>query len=289
MKQEYQQQLQSFLNIKDYSAAKNYLESIADKVLVDDLDYLYHLAYVSRKLGDLEQAEAYCKKALKKDKNSCNINFELGLIYQLKDKHRKSIESFQKSLKNIPKNTSVIHKIDILNSLALTHKKAGDFGGGLKYYNLALENLAQEIYKNIKRQPIESIDFTHAYSSEDKGWVRLAFQIAVKNTAKEGIKNILAPDGETAVKLLQQNSLVGIAMYDKDDSRYLLPAYFSAFFNTLKSDILYSNIVNNIGTLFAERGEIEEARKSYIESIEFIPQGVKYEDPFIGLMSLENN
>jgi tetratricopeptide (TPR) repeat protein len=252
------------------------------------LDYLYYFAHVSRKLGNLEQAETYCKKALKKDKKSRDINFELGIIYQMKGNYMESIKSLQRVLKNTSENVHWLDTVDVLNSLALTHKKGGDFGGGLKYYNLALENLAQNIYENIKAHPLKEAGTQYAGDSQE-GWMRLAVQIATKNAAKDGFKKVRIATGETALKFLEQNPLMGIAIHDEDDVRYLLPIYFSAFSSALKSDILYSNMVNNIGTLFAEKGEIEEARKCYMESIEFIPQGVKYDNPFIGLESLQNS
>src|SRR3989344_2883199 len=73
----------------------------------------------------------------------------------------------------------------------------------------------------------------------------------------------------------------------KDGARYLLPAYFAAFSNALRSDILYSNIVNNIGTLFAETEETEEARKCFLEAIDFTPQGVRFDNPHTNLENLK--
>ena len=157
---------------------------------------------------------------------------------------------------------------------------ARDTDNSFKYYNLALEILAQEIHESIKRRPIQSIDFTPA-GSPDKGWMRLALQIAVKNTAKDGIENMLVPDGEAAMKLLQQNPLVGVAMYDKDGSRYLLPAYFSAFVDALKQNAWYSTITNNIGMLYAETGD------TFMEAIDFIPVGNKYNAPILNFEELK--
>lgn len=286
MKQQYNQKIKEFINAENYTDAHDFLVNLP-KELQDDLDYLYYFAHVSRKLENLEQAETYCKKALKKDKNSRDINFELGIIYQMKGNYMKSIKSFQRALKNTLENVHWLDTVDVLNSLALTHKKGGDFGSGLKYYNLALETFAQNIYENIKAHPLTEVG-TQYTNNNQEGWMRLAIQIAIKNAARDGLKKVRIATGETASKFLKQNPLMGIAIHDEDDVRYLLPVYFGTFSNALKSDILYSNIVNNIGSLFAEKGEVKEARKCYMESIEFIPQGVKYNDPFIGLESLQN-
>jgi tetratricopeptide (TPR) repeat protein len=115
----------------------------------------------------------------------------------------------------------------------------------------------------------------------------LAVGIVVKNAAKDRITKALVPDGKTATKLLQQNPLLGVAFYDEDGKRYILPAYFSAFANGLRSNIFFSNIVNNIGTLYAESGDYKQARECFQEAIEFTPSGIRYDDPHIGLRSLD--
>jgi len=286
MNEEDIQKIKKLISTGDYADAHDFLSNISEESQ-NNLDYLYYSAHVSRKLEKLEQAELYCKRAFKIDKNSSDINFEIGLIYQILGKHRLAIENFQRALKNIPDDSPWIVTVDTLNSLALTYKKAGDFGGGLKYYNLALETLAQVIYEHIKIHQLQEVDVQYANDNQE-GWMRLAIEIATKNAAKDGKKNVLFPTGETASKLLKENAFFGRALHDEDETRYILPSYFSAFSKALKADILYSRIINNIGTLFAEKGEISEARKCYLESIEFTPHGIKYDDPFIALESLQN-
>ena len=117
--------------------------------------------------------------------------------------------------------------------------------------------------------------------------MRLAVGIVVKNAAKDGITKAMVPDGETATRLLQKNPLLGVAFYDEDGKRYILPAYFSAFANALKSNIFFANTVNNLGTWYAEQGDYKQARECYLESIQFTPVGVRYDDPQIALRSLD--
>ena len=252
----------------------------------NDPNYWYYKGYTLRKLGKVDEAIESANKALFLDANFGLAHFELGMIYQSKGDYKKAIEHITKVVVSFSEQTMLSEKIDTLNSLALTYKMARDTDNAFKYYNLALETLAQEIYESIKGQPVKSIGFTHT-GSPDRGWMRLAVQIAVKNTAKDGIENMLVPDGETAVKLLQQNPLVGIAIYDKDGSRYLLPAYFSAFIDALKQNLWYSTITNNIGMLYAETAEIRKAGDTFMEATDFIPLGSGYNAPILNFEELK--
>lgn len=55
----------------------------------------------------------------------------------------------------------------------------------------------------------------------------------------------------------------------------------------LKQDFLYCTLQNGIGCCYAEIGKIDEARNAFLESIEFIPDGVKYDAPHYGLQQLD--
>src|SRR3989344_7329893 len=284
MRQEHHRQLINFLRNDDYQSAVLFLEEI-EKKANDDSDYWYYSAHIARKMNDLRRAEIFCKKAIELSPDSHNANFEMGIIYQTTGEYKKAVLFLKKIVENPTEDIDWEKMVDTLNSLALTYKKTGDKVNALRYYNLALETLAQDIYEHIKGQPIREVEMKYPDNNLE-GWMRLAFQIAVKNAAKDGIETAMIPDGKTAKKILEQNPLMGFAIYDKDGARYLLPAYFASFSNALRSNILYSNIVNNIGTLFAETGEIEEAKKCFLEAIDFIPSGVKFDNPHIGLDNL---
>ena len=278
-------QLANFLRNGDYQSALNFLEGIEEKAK-DDSDYWYYHAHIARKMSDLKRAEIFCKKALELSPVSRNANFEMGIIYQTTGEYKQAISFLKKLVENSPQDVHWTDTVDTLNSLALTYKRAGDKANALKYYNLALETLAQDIYEHIKGQPIREVGAEYPGDNLE-GWMRLAFQIAVKNAAKDGIKTAMIPTGDTAKKILEENPYMGVSIYDKDGTRYLLPAYFAAFSNALRSDILYSNIVNNIGTLFAETEETEEARKCFLEAIDFTPQGVRFDNPHTNLENLK--
>jgi len=285
MRPEHHNRIIDFLKNRDYPQALDFLAGIEEEAKSDS-DYWYYSAYIARKLGDLNRAEIFCKKALELSADSHNANFEMGIIYQMTGEYKKAISLLKNLVENPPKGAHWTEVVDAANSLALTYKKTGDRTNAMKYYNLALETLAQDIYEHIKGQPLREMDAK--YPGENlEGWMRLAFQIAVKNAAKDGIKEARVPTGDTAKKLLESNPYMGMAIVDKEGVRYLLPAYFAAFSNALRSDILYANTVNNIGTLFAEDGEKEEAKKCFLEAIDFTPQGVKFDNPHIGLENLK--
>ena len=52
---------------------------------------------------------------------------------------------------------------------------------------------------------------------------------------------------------------------------------------SLKSDLTYAMLLNNLGTIKLSLGEQDEAKAIFKESIEFIPHGVDYKDPYINL------
>ncbi len=54
----------------------------------------------------------------------------------------------------------------------------------------------------------------------------------------------------------------------------------------LESSLDYSLLCSNEGRAYVELGRIEEAKRSFRESIEFIPVGVDYRDPYIALEEL---
>lgn len=247
----------------------------------NDSGVIYHLGYLCRLMGNYDEALKFYLHAMKLSPFDSSVFFGLGVVYQQKGEYNSAIQAFEKAISLDPNFSQA------LNSLALTYKKEGNFEKSLKYYNQSIEVLFQNIYDEIKRKPLKEIDNRYAEINSEK-WREVATQIAMKNGAKDGIKNVRLPTGETALKSLEENPFMGVALHDDNGTRYILPAYFSAFYNSLKSNLLYSTILNNIGTLFAENGDKEQAQKCYMESIEFTPHGVSFNDPVIGLRKIND-
>ena len=285
MQKEQRKQIQDFLKDGDYSSAKEVLSSIQEAE--GDLDYWYYSVHIARKMGDLDQAEKFCTKAIVLYPNAHELNFELGIIYQTKGDYKNATAYIKKVVDGFSEETTFPEKMDTLNSLALTYKMAKDTDNAFKYYNLALEVLVQELYDWIKSNQLQEIGEPPHTRLSSKAWLDLAMQIAIKNSAKDGITKALLPTGETAVKLMQQNPLIGRPFYDEGETRYILPAYFNAFANGLKLNVWYSTITNNTAMLYADTAEIRKAGEVFMESIDFLPSGSTYNAPIINFKDLQ--
>lgn len=73
---------------------------------------------------------------------------------------------------------------------------------------------------------------------------------------------------------------------DGKAGRTVLPYVFSKTLQLLKSDPVYAILRNNAGVCLAEIGDIENARKLYMEAIECTPEGYNYPDPITNLKNL---
>jgi tetratricopeptide (TPR) repeat protein len=60
----------------------------------------------------------------------------------------------------------------------------------------------------------------------------------------------------------------------------VLPDALEKIHEMLRSDQIYAIVKNNIGVCLMELGDIGSAREQFRESIEFIPEGYNYPDPF---------
>lgn len=285
MQEGQRKQIKTFLGAGDYTSAEGILSDMPETQR--DIDYWYYSAHIARKMHDLARAEEFGKKAITLYPDLDELNFELGIIYQTQGDYKKAIEYLKKIVDNFSDATMLLEKMDTLNSLALTYKKAKDTDNAFKYYNLALEMLAQELYDWIESDPIQEIGEPPNTQPTSTSWVDLAMQIAVKNSAKKGLEKVLFPTGETVIKLVRQNPLIGQAFYDEGRTRYFLPVYFNTFADGLKSNIWYSTIVNNIALLHVDTAEIRKAGEVFKESIDFIPPGSTYNAPVVNFNDLQ--
>lgn len=273
--------LNEFFKNRNFKDARQFLD-IKNKQYKDDYKILFYLGYLYRNLEDYEKSIKFYIEAMKVNPFDPILSYSLGIVYQNINDYNSAIKFFEKSISLNP------NFMEAINSLALTYKKQGDFENALKYYNQCIEVLFQNIFNQIKENKISEIDDLYTKSKSEK-WFETAINIATKNSSLEGMKNIKFPAEETADKLNKENPYVGYSMYDKDGVRYILPTYFCNFYNMLRSDLFYSNVLNNIASLFGDKGDIEQARKIFKESIEFIPVGIDFSNPYIGLEELDKN
>ena len=67
---------------------------------------------------------------------------------------------------------------------------------------------------------------------------------------------------------------------DGNKELVIQPYLFEKTHEMLRSEPSYSILKNNIGICLAELGELDAAREQFTESIEFIPDGYDYPDPY---------
>lgn len=131
MRQDEHNQIAIFFKNGDYQSALDFLAGIEEKAK-NDSDFWYYNAYIARKLGDLKRAEIFCKRALEISPDSRDANFEMGIIYQSTGNYGQAISFLKKIAENTAEDIHWTDKVDTLNSLALTYKKAGDATNALK-------------------------------------------------------------------------------------------------------------------------------------------------------------
>lgn len=71
-----------------------------------------------------------------------------------------------------------------------------------------------------------------------------------------------------------------------EDLRLKTPELIKYSKEYLKQDIMASSILNEMGLLFANLGEYENAKQKYNEAIELIPSDVVFDDPSTNLAEL---
>jgi tetratricopeptide (TPR) repeat protein len=73
---------------------------------------------------------------------------------------------------------------------------------------------------------------------------------------------------------------------DGAKTRVVLPYTFEKTHEMLRSDPMYAIIKNNIGVCLIKLGDVNAAREQFRESIECIPDGYNYPDPYRNLESI---
>lgn len=79
----------------------------------------------------------------------------------------------------------------------------------------------------------------------------------------------------------------GNTVIDDEKTRKILPSYFTKSKEYLKRDKVAAVISNNIGTIFAELNDFENAEKFFHQSIDLTPDNKDYQDPYIALEELK--
>lgn len=73
---------------------------------------------------------------------------------------------------------------------------------------------------------------------------------------------------------------------DEGNTRKIMPSLFIETEKYLRRDNVFCTVLNNMGVIYAEAGDMDSARKCFEDSIKFTPDGTDYPNPKIGLEEL---
>ncbi len=245
-----------------------------------NVNYLLGFAY--RQVNQLELSEIYIKKSIEIDSNIGPYHVALGVTQQKQMKYDDAIISFESAIKINPNN------IDAFNSLGYTYRLKDKLEKAREIYSKALMILFNIIYDNVVKNSNWLIPFLAVEKLlGDHEWMQLFMKLVVSRAAKEGMENISFPTGETALEIENEETYGNKLFIDEGKSRLILPNFIHNFVYELNSNIHYSNLINNVATVYAIQERIDLARKFYLESILFTPKGQDFQPPIVGLQNIE--
>ena len=82
------------------------------------------------------------------------------------------------------------------------------------------------------------------------------------------------------------NSIKGTTIDDGKTST-IMPKFFNEADKHLKRDKTACIVANNMGTIFAELGDFENAKKMFTDAINLTPKDFEYKDPHTALEQLK--
>lgn len=287
------------LDARKFDQLINYLDSIKDDN-ENNWNYHHQYGFVFRIMGKYDDALIYYHKALnifnainkqwdeglddsKTNKEDLTmINHNLGIAYQLNEDFVNSVKYLNESIEADEYN------ISSYSSLGLTYRKMEKYVDAQSVYLQGKDKLFGNILKKIENKPIGKNSEIINYSfDEDQIWVETSTRALMELSRLDKIESVYMPGGQVAKNYYQEKNDAGILFKDAEENdkkvRWVLPSYFDYMYLSLKSDLIYTSLLNNLGVINLLLGERDEAKAIFKESIEFIPHGVDYKDPYINL------
>jgi tetratricopeptide (TPR) repeat protein len=246
-----------------------------------DLQCLYHLGFTWRFIGDFEKAEKYYIEALQIDADNNSVNLGLGIVYQMKGNFDNAIKYLEKATESSQFN------VNAFNSLGLTYKKKGYLDKAIETYLQGIKRLFSEIYIDLsKQQVIKNIPHKDVVVNK---WVKFSIEAMIKGAANDDIEILGWPTSEQVLEFYKEvkDDSCWKDWVEVEKKRLVIPQYLEAIREKLSSNLMYSILTNNLGSVFVEKNNKENANKWFQESIAFILFGVNYPNPEIGLQELE--
>lgn len=109
------------------------------------------LGYIYEKKGKPDLAEEEYRKAIKKDKKQWRAYYNLGNLYANRGEYDRAVSLYEKAL-------SINRDPDVLNNLAYSLYKLGDYCRALEYIQEALRRGEREEYRETYRDLIRTIE-----------------------------------------------------------------------------------------------------------------------------------
>jgi len=204
------------------------------------------------KKSQFDSAISLFLDVVKTDSNDFSAFYMLGQCYKFNRQLTEAIESLEKSVQVMNKvGTDNDMKGSIYLALGIAYQNSQEFkkaivtlqkGIGCNPKSFALHNSLGLTYKMIENYKESVLSYYRAR------------EIILKNASYT--KNVKLEDGTESLHLEMDKT------------------YFK-----LQSSPEYCIVMNNIGTVYLEAGDLESAEKAFKESIEFIPQGYNYPPP----------
>lgn len=284
MDQHIQNQIRRCFDERRFDEALTLLELEIVHTPKPDWHPLYLAGQAARFLNRIPEAEKYLRSAINAGGNQrAEVHLGLGIVLQLQNKFGEACVAFVDALAIEKDNDAA------LNSLALTYRKMNRLEDALATYEKALTGFCRRVVMSLDNSPINPIiDYRNTtgqlWSSKA---VEMAMFIAV---TMAGTSAVAFPTGQSAEIEARTKAHKGLLWKVQEASGkktvVILPNFFDTFREQLRESRTYAILLNNFGGVLAALGRKDDARKCYLESIEFTPSGFDYPAPRHGLTQL---
>ncbi len=219
--------------------------------------------------GKAHEAIDLLEEELLKYPDNWDIFYHLGFAWRIIGDFDKAISNYNKAIHLCPEGETANHMN--YQGLGIVYQLKGE-------YDVAIDYL-ERAYKLDKSsvQSLNSLGLTYKKIGNIAKALEL-YELAAQ-TKMENIFEDLKKSGHNPFKNETSSENKRITFVNND--------YINLVPVKLKDDMTYCILQNNIGTCYALLGKMEDAKNAFLESIEFIPVGMKYEEPYIGLRQLD--
>jgi tetratricopeptide (TPR) repeat protein len=228
------------------------IDIMIDKILVnreETGEWYYAISKMYEYKKDYANAIEYCKQAIFLDDNEL-YNHLLAILHQNSRKYKESLDFIYKSISINSYNP------DLYDTLAISYRHLGDYEKSLEMSNKAISKVPSD----------EDFLLTLAITYEQYGFTNEAIDVT-----KRAI--LIAESIESKAYLAYLYA--GLEMYEDA---------IKAYEEILKLDSQSSLLYSNAGYLYLSIGDLNNARKHYMKSLQL---NKKFSWPLLGMANLE--